>query len=87
MAELATPTTIVSAGGVPLRPGTSTVHIRLMNESVLVRRGQRLTLLLGASTQAIDPNDALYLNDVPSGSATVGKISLRVSVLGKPVSK
>jgi branched-chain amino acid transport system substrate-binding protein len=87
VAELATPTTIVSAGGVPLAPGTTTVHIRLMNESVPVRRGQRLTLRLGASTAAVDPSDPLYLNDVASGSATVSRLSISLSFLKAPVSR
>jgi hypothetical protein len=82
--------TVVSAGGVPTADLTArprTIRIRLLDEAVRIPRGARLTLTLAATSTAQSRTNLLYAREVPAGSSlTVGKVTLSLSVLKKPVS-
>jgi hypothetical protein len=54
-------TIVVSAGGVPTRPGKHNCVIRLISQMTYVPAGAHLTLTLGSSFLAQDPADLLYL--------------------------
>ncbi|MBV8563441.1 MAG: alpha/beta hydrolase [Actinobacteria bacterium] len=80
--------TPITAGGVKLNGASGTATIRFMNESVLVPRGAKLTVTLGATSVVQSPANALYLDDVqPGSSITLGRATLKLSLLQKPVSK
>jgi len=80
--------TPVTAGGVKLSGVSGTATIRLMDEAVKIPRGAKLTITLGATSVVQSPADALYLDDVqPGSSITLGRATLRLSVLEKPVSR
>jgi branched-chain amino acid transport system substrate-binding protein len=79
--------TPVTAGGVKLSAASGTATIRLMNEAVRFPRGSRLTITLGATSVVQSPSNALYLDDVqPGSSITIGRSTLKLSVLARPVS-
>ncbi len=54
-------TTVVSAGGVPTRPGTHTYVIRMLSQMTFVPAGATLTETFGASSAAQSPTNLLYL--------------------------
>jgi hypothetical protein len=59
-----------------------------MNEAVTIPRGARLTLTLAAVSTAQSSANLLYARDVPPGSTlTVGRVTLALSVLRRPVSR
>jgi alpha-beta hydrolase superfamily lysophospholipase len=80
--------TPITAGGVKLNAASGTATIRFMNESVPVPRGAKLTVTLGATSVVQSPANALYLDDVqPGSSITLGRATLKLSLLQTPVSK
>jgi hypothetical protein len=64
------------------------VTIRLQNEVTAIPGGSRLRVTLGARSTVQNVNNLVYLIPVPDGSAAiVGKASLTLSVLAKPISR
>jgi predicted acyl esterase len=64
-----------------------TVTIRLPDEITSIPRGSRLRVTLAATSTAQDLRNLVYLNSVPANSvATVGRVTLTLPVLRKPVS-
>ena len=79
--------TPISAGGIKISAASGVATIKLMNESVLVPAGKRLVVTLGA-TSTVQNGNPLYLDDVqPGASITVGRMTLKLSVLQKAVSR
>jgi predicted acyl esterase len=81
--------TIVSEGGIPLRPRAKPqrVTIRLLDQVVAIPAGARLRLTLAATSTAQNPANALYLLGVPDGSRVrLGRISVTLPILRKPIS-
>ena len=79
--------TPISAGGIKISAASGVATIRLMNESVLVPAGKRLVVTLGA-TSTVQNGNPLYLDDVqPGSSITIGRMTLKLSVLQKAVSR
>jgi predicted acyl esterase len=84
--------TVISEGGVPtsgLTAQSTRVTIRLLDDATLIPSGSRMRLTLASSSTAQNIQNALYL-DVgmpPSARLTVGRATLRLPVLQKPVSK
>ena len=80
--------TPISVGGVKLTSASGTMTIKLMNESVRIPTGKKLTLYLSSTSLAQDPGDALYIDAVqPSAEITIGRVMLRLSVLTRAVSR
>ena len=80
--------TPISAGGMKITAANGVATIRLMNESVLVPAGKRLVVTLGATSTVQNSANALYLDDVqPGSSITIGRMTLKLSVLQKAVSR
>ncbi len=80
-------TIVVSAGGVPTRPGTRTYVIRMLSQVTSIPADSRLSVTFGSSTSNT-PAGLLYL-DLPAAGApklTIGKASVNLPVLLKPVS-
>jgi predicted acyl esterase len=84
--------TVVSEGGIPT-PGltgqSTRVTIRLLDDATLIPSGSRLRITLASSSTAQNIQNALYL-DVgmpPSATLNVGRATLRLPVLQKPVSR
>ncbi len=70
-------TVVVSAGGVPTRPGRATYAIHLLSQLTFVPPRARLSVTLGASSLAQDPANLLYLQlPLPAGA--------RFAVAGTP---
>jgi hypothetical protein len=82
-------TTPITAGGVRITKASGAVNIKLMNEAVKFAAGKKLVLYLSSTSIAQDPSDALYLGAVtdPAATITIGKVTLKLSVLKKAVSK
>ena len=80
---------LVSAGGVPTRPGAQKLTIRLANQATLVPKGSRLTLTLASSSTAQSASNLLYLDlpMAPSARARVGTAVLKLPGLRAQVSK
>ncbi len=81
---------VVSAGGVPTRPGgAQRLTIRLINQATFVPRGSRLTLTLASSSTAQSPSNLLYLDMpmAPTARARVGTAVLKLPGLRTPVTK
>jgi hypothetical protein len=72
---------VVSHGGLKPRRGRNVV--KLANYCVYVPEGTRLRVTVGASSPA---GQVAYLGFAGSGSATIGKITVRLATLAKPVS-
>src|SRR4051812_18029643 len=81
--------TPITAGGVKLTKAAGAVNVKLMNEAVKFAAGKKLVLYLSSTSLAQDPADALYLGAVtdPAAKITVGKVTLKLSVLKKAVSR
>jgi predicted acyl esterase len=80
--------TPVTAGGTRITGSSGVATIELMNESVLVPAGKRLVVTIGATSTVQSSANALYLNDVPAGaSITIGRMTLKLSMLTKAVSR
>ena len=80
---------VVSAGGVPTKPGAQKVTIELISQATYVPRGSRLTLTLGSSSTAQSPSNLLYLDlpMAPTARARVGTAVLKLPGLRTPVTK
>ena len=78
---------VVSAGGVPTKPGAQKVTIKLSNQATFVPRGSRLTLTLASSSTAQSPSNLLYLDlpMAPTARARVGTAVLKLPGLRTPV--
>jgi predicted acyl esterase len=72
---------VIAQGG--LRPKAGVNRVTLANYCVYVPRGTRLRVSVGGSSPA---GQFAYLPFPGSGSATVGPITLNLSILAKPVS-
>jgi hypothetical protein len=81
--------TPITAGGAKITTSTGTLTIKLMNEAVKFAAGKKLVLYLSSTSLAQDPGNALYLGAVtdPAARITIGKVTLKLSVLKKAVSK
>jgi branched-chain amino acid transport system substrate-binding protein len=81
-------TTPITAGGVKVTGTSGTATIRLMDEAAKIPAGKKLTLYL-SSTSLAQNQDPLYIAAVndPSAQITVGKVTLKLSVLKKAVSR
>jgi predicted acyl esterase len=71
---------VVSAGGIPTKPGAQKLTIQLINQATFVPRGSRLTLTLASSSTAQSPSNLLYLDlpMAPSARARVGTALLKL---------
>ena len=74
---------VVSAGGVPVRPGRRTYAIALIDQATRVPKGSRWELTLSSSTLAQSRGNVLYLELPMPATArlAVTGVSLRVPVL------
>jgi hypothetical protein len=80
---------VVSAGGVPTKPGVQTLTIRLASQATFIPKGSRLTLTLGSSSLAQSTSNLLYL-DLPmpaTARVRVGNAVLTLPGLRTPVTK
>ena len=80
---------VVSAGGVPTKPGAQKVTIQLLSQATFVPKGSRLTLTLASSSTAQSTANLLYL-DLPmaqTARARVGTAVLKLPGLRTPVTK
>ena len=64
---------LVSAGGVPTKPGAQKVTIQLANQATFVPKGSRLTLTLASSSTAQSVSNLLYL-DLPMAPAARARV-------------
>lgn len=80
---------VVSAGGVPTKPGAQTVTIQLSSQATLIPKGSRLTLTLASSSTAQSSSNLLYLDlpMAPTARARVGTAVLKLPGLRTPVTK
>jgi predicted acyl esterase len=80
---------LVSAGGVPTKPGAQKVTVELINQATFVPKGSRLTLTLASSSTAQSSANLLYLDlpMPPSARARVGTAILKLPGLRTPVTK
>ncbi|HWC44507.1 MAG TPA: ABC transporter substrate-binding protein, partial [Casimicrobiaceae bacterium] len=79
--------TPISEGGVKISGAAGTATIRLMNESVRFPAGKKLVLYLGPTSLIQDPGNGVYIASVPpTARITIGKLTLKLSVLKKAVS-
>jgi alpha-beta hydrolase superfamily lysophospholipase len=80
--------TPISVGGIKFSATSGTVTIKLMNEAVRIPAGKKLVLYLSSTSLAQDPGDALYIAAVqPGAQITIGRTTLKLSVLTKAVSR
>jgi pimeloyl-ACP methyl ester carboxylesterase len=80
--------TPISVGGTKLTGAAGTVTIDLLNEAVRIPAGKRLTLYLSSTSLAQSPGNGLYVAAVePGAQITIGRATLRLSVLTKAVSR
>ena len=81
--------TPITAGGVRVKGASGTLTIRLMDEAVKVAAGKKLVLYLSSTSVGPTGNFGLYLAAVsdPAAQVTIGKVTLKLSVLKKAVSK
>jgi len=62
-------TIVISAGGVPTRPGTHTYTIRMISQMTYVPPGAKLSETFGSSSLAQNPANLLYLQlPMPAGA-------------------
>jgi hypothetical protein len=80
----------VSDGGADTKTSgkrARTVTIKLQNEVTSIPAGSRLRVTLGARSTVQNVGNLVYLIPVPEGSvAHIGKVTLTLPVLRKPVS-
>jgi predicted acyl esterase len=81
---------VISDGGATtaqLGPKPRTITIRPQDEITSIPRGARLRITIGARSVVQNPANLVYLNLVDNNSvATIGRVTLSVHVLKKPVS-
>jgi len=80
---------VITAGGVRTRPGRRTYAIRLIDQTTLVPARSNLRLVLAGDTLKQNPGNLLYLDlPMPTGArVTIGKATLRLPVLHRPISR
>jgi ABC-2 type transport system ATP-binding protein len=80
---------VVSAGGVRTRPGTRSYSIRLIDQATLVPARSSLRLVLAGDTTKQSAGNLLYLDLPmnPGARVTIGRATLRLPVLGRPISR
>jgi predicted acyl esterase len=80
---------VVSAGGVPTRPGVQKLTMRLASQATFITRGSRLTLTLGSSSLAQSKSNLLYLDlpMPPTARVRVGNAVLTLPGLRTQVTK
>ena len=82
---------VVSEGGVNTRGlnGKRRLTIRLIDDATKIPSGSRLSLTLASSSTAQNPANLLYLDlsMPPRAHVTIGRVSLVLPVLRKPVSR
>jgi predicted acyl esterase len=82
---------VISDGGTDTQASgkqARTVTIKLQNEVTSIPAGSRLRVTLGARSTVQDVRNLVYLIPVPEGSvAHVGRMTLTLQVLRKPVSR
>jgi predicted acyl esterase len=81
---------VVSEGGTQprLTRRSTPVTIRFIDDATVIPKGARLRITIASASTAQDPGDVLYL-DIgmpPSSRITVGRATLRLPVLRKPLS-
>jgi len=84
--------TVISEGGIPtsgLTGQAKRVTIRLLDDATPIPSGSRLELTLASASTAQNNGNLLYLDNgmPPSASLTVGRATLKLPVLQKPVSR
>jgi ABC-2 type transport system ATP-binding protein len=80
--------TVVSDGGVPVRPSTRKVSIRLLDQVVRIPPGAKLRLTLAGNSAAQSSGNALYLATVsPTATLRVRGGTVSLSVLRKTISQ
>jgi branched-chain amino acid transport system substrate-binding protein len=80
--------TPITVGGVKVTGASGTATIRLLDEAVKVPAGKKLVLYLSSTSLAQSPANGLFLSAVqPSAQITIGKVTLKLSVLKKAVSR
>ncbi len=81
---------VISDGGAAtpgLGPKPRTITIRPQDEITSIPRGARFRVTIGARSTVQDPGNLVYLNIVDQNAvATIGRVSLTLPVLKKPVS-
>jgi pimeloyl-ACP methyl ester carboxylesterase len=80
---------VVSAGGVPTKPGVQKLTIKLASQATFIPRGSRLTLTMGSSSLAQSTSNLLYL-DLPMAATArvrVGSAVLTLPGLRTPVTR
>lgn len=80
---------LVSAGGVPTKPGAHKVTIRLASQATFIPKGSRLTVTLASSSTAQSSANLLYLDlpMSPTARARVGTAVLKLPGLRTQVTK
>jgi acetyl esterase/lipase len=80
---------VVSAGGVPTKPGAQKLTIKLASQATFIPRGSRLTLTLGSSSLAQSTSNLLYLDlpMAPTARVRVGSAVLTLPGLRTPVTR
>jgi pimeloyl-ACP methyl ester carboxylesterase len=80
---------VVSAGGVPTKPGVQKLTIRLASQATFVPRGSRLTLTMGSSSLAQSTSNLLYLDlpMPPTARVRIGNAVLTLPGLRTPVTR
>jgi hypothetical protein len=80
---------VVSAGGVRTTPGARTYRIRLIDQATLIPARSALRLVLAGDTLKQSPGNLLYMDlpMTPGARVTIGKASLRLPVLKRPISR
>jgi predicted acyl esterase len=82
--------TVVTEGAAPIKSSSGVVKIPLMNEAVLLPRGKRLRVRLGATSwdDAYHLGIPVYASAPPEGaSIKIGSATLKLSFLKRTVSK
>ena len=82
--------TVLSEGGTLTTFGRTwkSVRFNLISDANLLKRGTRLRIYLGATSTVQNIANLLYLKTVPEGSRLkVGRVTVTVPVLAKPISR
>jgi branched-chain amino acid transport system substrate-binding protein len=80
--------TPITVGGVKISGASGTATIRLLDEAATVPAGKKLVLYLSSTSIAQSSANGLFLSAVqPSAQITIGKVTLKLSVLKKAVSR
>jgi alpha-beta hydrolase superfamily lysophospholipase len=88
VAVLALGSTPITAGGVKINTAQGIVTIRLMNQMLRIPAGKKLTLYLSSTSLAQSSQNPLYLAAVqPDAKITIGRVTLKISMLKKAVSR